>query len=197
MKQVFGYSDVFVTSSGDVLRIVEGQSPLQYSLWTDRDGYKNVTIKRSVNGKRVRKNLKVHRLVYQAFNGELIDGLVVCHLNGDPSDNRASNLVQATQAENHSHKKLHGTHAAGEKSPVAVHTNDEILALAHSIQNAKRDSIGRLWRGEINRLCKLHDVKRSTVRHLIHGEAWADTLANAGIEFPAITRGMQSATAQS
>jgi len=197
MKQVVEWNDLFVTAGGDVFRIADGKSPFKYSPWTDRDGYKNVTIKRTVNGEKVRKNLKVHRLVYQAFNGELIDGLVVCHLNGDPSDNRASNLAQATQAENHSHKKLHGTHLAGEKSPVASHTADEIVALAQSIQGAKRDAIGRLWRGEISRLCSLHGVKRSTVRHLIHGEAWADTLASAGIEFPAITRGINRATAQS
>lgn len=192
-----GYPDVRVSRDGRVFRIRDGLEPFEYSLWTDRDGYRHVTIKRSAGGVKVRKHFKVHRLVYQAFKGELIDGLVVCHRNGDPADNRDENLLQATHAVNHSHKREHGTHLAGEHSPVSLHTEDEILSLARDIEAARRDAIGRLWRGEIDRLCKLHGVKRSTVRHLIHGEAWVDTLADANIEFPAITREIQRDSAQS
>ena len=54
---------------------------------TDKDGYKRVSINK--------RNRLVHRLVYEAFIGSLKDGLVVCHLNNDKSDNRYSNLLQA------------------------------------------------------------------------------------------------------
>lgn len=189
--------EVFVSRDGRVFRIRDGNKPFEYSLWNDRDGYKNVTVKRVVNGKTEKRNFKIHRLVYQAFVGRLIDGLVICHLDGSKDKNTPSNLIQDTMAVNHSHKRAHGTNLSGEASPAAKHTADEIISVARSIQSASRDAIGRLWRGEIDRICKLHGVKRSTVRHLIHGEAWGDTLADANIEFPAITREIRRETAHS
>lgn len=42
----------------------------------------------------------VHRLVMLAFVGPCPDGMEVCHNNGDPTDNRLSNLRYDTRAEN-------------------------------------------------------------------------------------------------
>lgn len=52
-----------------------------------------------------------HRLICAAFNGSPLDGLEVAHLDGDRSNNRPSNLMWVTHAENEQQKKLHGTYA--------------------------------------------------------------------------------------
>ena len=44
--------------------------------------------------------LKVHRLVYQAFKGDLKKGYVIDHINNNPLDNRVENLQQITQRQN-------------------------------------------------------------------------------------------------
>jgi hypothetical protein len=50
----------------------------------------------------------VHGMVCTAFHGRKPPGRQVAHENGDPWDNRASNLRWATPAENADDKKVHG-----------------------------------------------------------------------------------------
>lgn len=59
--------------------------------------------------KNIRKIVFVHRLIMLAFVGHAPPGMVVAHLNNDPSDNRLVNLKYCTQKENISHKIKHGT----------------------------------------------------------------------------------------
>jgi hypothetical protein len=59
-------------------------------------GYSQIVLCK--NGKA--KTLTIHRLVYQAFNGELIEGLVIDHISGNPLDDRSINLQQITSRQN-------------------------------------------------------------------------------------------------
>jgi hypothetical protein len=43
---------------------------------------------------------RVHRLIWEAFNGTIPDGYVVDHINGDKKDNRLENLQLLTWSEN-------------------------------------------------------------------------------------------------
>lgn len=51
-----------------------------------------------------------HRLVLLAFVGPKPDGLVTRHLDGDPMNNRLSNLVYGTSSENSFDRVRHGRH---------------------------------------------------------------------------------------
>jgi HNH endonuclease/NUMOD4 motif-containing protein len=55
------------------------------------------------------RNHRVHRLVLAAFVGPCPRGLEGCHENGDPSDNRLSNLRWGTHTSNNRDKQRHGT----------------------------------------------------------------------------------------
>ena len=55
-------------------------------------------------------------LVATAFKGAVPPGLLVCHNNGDPADNRPSNLRFDTQAENLNDTKRHGTNSQTNKT---------------------------------------------------------------------------------
>ena len=50
----------------------------------------------------------VHRLVALAFIGPVLEGMEVCHGDGDPLNNRPDNLRYATHAENMADMVLHG-----------------------------------------------------------------------------------------
>lgn len=62
-----------------------------------REGYLRIELKIKPNKP---KTLFIHRLVYQAFIGELLDGMVIEHLDGNPLNNHFTNLKQSTQKEN-------------------------------------------------------------------------------------------------
>lgn len=59
---------------------------------------------------------RVHTLVALAFHGPRPDGMEIRHLNGDQTDNRASNLRYGTHAENEQDKLKHGTHNHARKT---------------------------------------------------------------------------------
>lgn len=60
------------------------------------------------NGDR-RKQYYVHMLVLLTFKGKKKKGQESRHLNGDPTDNRLSNLRYGTPAENQNDRVKHGT----------------------------------------------------------------------------------------
>ncbi len=58
----------------------------------------------------------VHRLVLTAFVGPCPDGMVGCHNNGDPTDNRVENLRWDTRSENVRDQIDHGNHLQASKT---------------------------------------------------------------------------------
>ena len=71
------------------------------------DGYMSLHLADS-NGENRRWYL--HRLVLLTFRGEAPEGYEGCHNNGDPSDNRLSNLRWGTSSDNKNDTVLHGRH---------------------------------------------------------------------------------------
>lgn len=59
---------------------------------------------------------RVHRLVLTAFRGTCPIGMEGCHNNGDPADNRLSNLRWGTPSSNKYDSVRHGTHANAAKT---------------------------------------------------------------------------------
>src|SRR5690606_35488380 len=72
----------------------------------DSDGYPIVSI--CGHGARIRR--QVHKIVLEAFVGPRPEGMVSRHLNGNPLDNRLSNLAYGTYSENARDSVVHGTH---------------------------------------------------------------------------------------
>lgn len=59
-----------------------------------KSGHLSVVLRRGSNGS------PVHQLIMKTFIGEPPAGTEVCHLNGNPADNRLSNLRYDTRTEN-------------------------------------------------------------------------------------------------
>ena len=120
-----------------------------------RNGYCRININK--------KNYLTHRLVYLLFVAPLEDGMVVCHIDGNKQNNHFSNLMQATQKENISHKRLHGTWQSCEKHPCAKLTNLQALTIKRLFNEAEKKSNGNFANGSIKNISEKLKIPLSLV----------------------------------
>lgn len=73
---------------------------------TSRDGY--------LTGRLLGKNYKAHRVAWAIFYGVWPDG-IIDHINGDPADNRISNLRVVDAIGNAQNQRLRSTNTSGEQ----------------------------------------------------------------------------------
>lgn len=75
----------------------------------------------------------VHHLVLIAFVGPPPPGEEACHGDGDPANNRKTNLRWGTRKSNHADKKLHGTSMTGERHPGAKLTDATVRLMRQRV----------------------------------------------------------------
>ena len=128
-------------------------------------GYLRVNVL-SPDGKK--RSEQVHKLVLSAFSGSRPDGLQCRHLNGNATDNRASNLKWGTPKENMHDEMVQGTAAClrcGEDSNAAKLTIDDIYEIR------RLHSEGKLLR----EVSEWFHISTRHVRDIANGRTWVKT----------------------
>lgn len=95
-KDIEGWPHYQVSNWGSI-RSNKSGSWLPMKPHTDKKGYCRVLLS---NGRKCKKSLSVHRLVYETFVAEIPEGLEIDHINGIRNDNRLENLRVVTHKEN-------------------------------------------------------------------------------------------------
>lgn len=103
---VNGYPGYTVDTDGNIYSYRSGSR--RRLAQRDHRGYLHVSIKDSASPPRTHKE-PVHKLVLSSFVGQRQEGMVCRHLNGNPHDNRLSNLCWGTPKENVADSIRHGT----------------------------------------------------------------------------------------
>lgn len=109
------------------------------------------------------KVFRVHCLVMMVFVGQRPKNYDVCHNDGDPTNNRLSNLRYDTRKNNEKDKIKHGTLCNGEKHPNSKLKKDDVLEIRRLY------SRGVLSQYEIAKIYGLHQV---TVSQIILYKRW-------------------------
>lgn len=118
-----------------------------------------------VNGKP--RTMRVHRLVLMAFVGPCPPKHEGCHNNGDPTDNRLSNLRWDTHAANLADAAKHGTKTA---PPIFVGENHANSKLTLAKVNEIRAEPA--YHGILVDLGRKYGVSHQTIRRVRHGVCW-------------------------
>lgn len=107
-RDVIGYEDNYeVSSTGNVRSKLYTKKVLLPDIGPK--GHYRVTLFK--NGKR--KRYMVHRIVAEAFIGQIPLGMEVCHNDSNPSNNNVKNLRIDTRSGNFSDKLANNTHSRG------------------------------------------------------------------------------------
>lgn len=93
VKPIKGFPDYSVSKCG---RVYKWNTNTLMTPNHKEDGYVHIALR--VDG--VRKFLLLHRVVYEAWNGEIPDGFVVDHDDNNRANCHADNLVAMTQKDN-------------------------------------------------------------------------------------------------
>ena len=147
------------TRRGGLCSIGGSWRPLQP---IERHGY--LTVNLTLGGGK-KTALRIHRLVLEAFVGPCSEGMVCCHNDGNPSNNRLENLRFDTHKGNSDDAVRHGTKARG----TALKSK---LSEADVIEIRRLRAEGHTMRSLAERFC----VSESNVKAILRGLSWRHLL---------------------
>lgn len=160
MKEIPGMPGYFCTKDGDVYSNVHGKGLFKMKPHVTPRGYLRVTI--YINKKPNSKS--VHSLVLETFTGprpsKTHHG---AHLNGNSHDNRHSNLVWATPAENMAHSMALGANAKGERHGGSKLTYNDVRRIK---------AIRAAYFYSIKQAAKELNITTRQVRDILDGKFW-------------------------
>lgn len=119
--QVKGFSKYLVSTDGQVIRLSTDRIVPQRN---NEKGYKIVQL---VNDNGVRKNVRVHRLVYMAHKGAIPKDLEINHKD----ENKANNCIENLELMTHKENCNYGTKNDSFKKPVIQMTLSGALVCAY------------------------------------------------------------------
>lgn len=102
------YDGYYVSKDGFIISVktrgYEGvfryDNPKYLSVKKDRDGYLEVCLSITINKMQKRIYRRLHRLVWETFNGNIPNDMTIDHINNIKNDNRLDNLQLLTRSEN-------------------------------------------------------------------------------------------------
>lgn len=144
IKKVLGFDAYAVNAEGDVF----SKRGHLLCKWRDNMGYEQVVLYK--DGKRHYK--RVHRLVWEAFNGPIPEGLFINHIDSQKCNNNISNLELVTNSENIKH--FHDNHKQ-RKYNISVYSKSD------------NSFIGSY--DSLRELCEKLKLNRKTVASIING----------------------------
>lgn len=100
IKPIEGFPNYFITNDGKVYTEYRGTKRKELKLHQHHTGYNYANIYKRTDGITTRHYIRVHRIVYSHFIGELDPKLVVHHKDENKKNNHWTNLKQITHKEN-------------------------------------------------------------------------------------------------
>lgn len=99
------------------------------------------------------KNILVHRLIWEAFNGPIPDGMQINHINEDKTDNRLENLELVTPKENLNFGNRSRKAVLAKSKPICQYTlSGDFIKEWESAKMVQKEK--GYWHGPISAVCR-------------------------------------------
>ena len=154
-KAIPGHPDYEVSDEGKVRSYKRSSGPHEIKGRSHKRGYRLIRLR--TNNTDFDRTL--HSLVMEAFVGPVPEGMCVCHIDGDTTNNQLSNLRYDTLKSNQLDRTDHGT--LGDK--LSVRKVRVIRGLA---------KIGFTYK----RLSQLFDVTSETIGRVVRRQTWVNVV---------------------
>jgi len=149
------YLNLSVNENGEVYRSGEPAK-----IFDNGKGYATVRVTKS---RGVYGWQYLHRMVYEAFNGDVPKGLDVRHLDHDKRNNKLSNLTIGTRKENMADSMRSGRINKGESHYKTKLSNELVLGIKALLKNGLT----------VKAASSLTGVPPTTISHIKLGNTWA------------------------
>ena len=116
---------------------------------------------------RIQANIRVHKLVWESFNGRVTKGFTINHIDGNKHNNNLDNLELLTLSDNTKDAWSRGAHKRGLQNHTRKLTFCDIL----KIRNSKKSAI---------LLASIFKVSRQTINNVINKKYYYDIRTNEG-----------------
>lgn len=160
-KPIQQFEDRYMVSNlGRLARIRAGRFHKYLSTQLQQAGYPQVTLRK--NGQKF--CFRVHRLVALAFVSNSTQRETVNHIDGNKTNNVASNLEWLSCGENDAHARRIGLTkpARGERVHTAKLTESDVRAIRRSLADGAR-------RREV---ALAYGVRRQSINDIVNGKSW-------------------------
>lgn len=128
-------------------------------------GYLEVCLVRIEDGKRTRHSITVHNIVARAFIGPRPSGdfIVICHSDGDKTNNSYENLRYDTHFGNMKDAVMCGQIKRGSENPMSKLTEIDVIEIRRLHESRQLSQ---------TKLAKKFNVCRSNIRNIIERNTW-------------------------
>jgi hypothetical protein len=148
----------FFCQDGRVASVIKGKPRLLIGTKCGQYGYRAIPVYANRRGQKI----YTHRTICELFNGPPAPGQQCRHLDGDKTNNAASNLRWGSAKENSDDRQLHGTMGYGEANSMSKLTNEQVAEIR------RRVDLGETQRS----MCKIFNVSPMTISRVVRKETW-------------------------
>lgn len=132
--------------------------------------HRHLTVKMSRGSRGTEVKKQIHRLVMQAFVGD--SDLQVNHINGDPTNNRLTNLEYVTCQENIDHAYRTGLRSVEKAARGSRHGRSKLM------DSDVAEILNRLSTETASGIARSFGVSKGTVLRIKHGVGWTHIIRN-------------------
>lgn len=157
-KQHPVYTFYYFCEDGRAASVIRSKPKILVGTKCSEMGYRAITVYANVRNKKI----YIHRAVCELFNGTPPAGYQCRHLDGNHTNNAASNLKWGTPTENNADKIIHGTDNSGERNSRSKLNWEAVKEIRNRVAN-----------GESQRsMCKIFNVSPMTISRVVRKELW-------------------------